>query len=188
MARPGKYRQHQQSLYTLFEYEICSKFIVITVSICICLYISDSGWLSQYSSTGGNSTWNACRENRLSPCACEEEFSHLQVVCGTRIFTSDDDDNDGGGSQFAIRKLALTGLGMVGTLPASLSALTHLETFLIDCNELHGRLPKLQYYQIENGCKVVIFTAVISKFKMQANFAICLPGRQRPLGSRPWGG
>ena len=67
-------------------------------------------WQDLFDATGGSSSWIACQDLRLDPCACLTNQG--QVVCG------------GDGSHLTAINLQANGL--TGSLPASLAAMTEL--------------------------------------------------------------
>ena len=95
-----------------------------------------------YHSTNGE-TWNFCSRDATDPCGCDFSSSTSSIIC-TRSK-----------GILSITGLNLIGLGMRGTLPASLATMTDLTNFRIGCNNLHGQLPNLNFSKAEGrGCIV----------------------------------
>jgi hypothetical protein len=97
-------------------------------------------WQDLWRGTGGDTTWLYCNTNSflLDPCSCS--------------YTSPGGHGSGVTcSSTAITFLSLSSLGMTGTLPSSLSALTGLTYFHVACNALTGQLPNLDYSSIVKG-------------------------------------
>lgn len=101
-------------------------------------------WQDLFDATGGATSWISCGELRLDPCACLT--AQGQVVCGS----------DG----THVTALALQANGLVGSLPDSLAAMTHLTVLNVAGNYrslphtdgLGGLLPEGLLWEQYVGC------------------------------------
>jgi hypothetical protein len=104
-----------------------------------------NAWQDLWHGTGGSTTWHGCNTSSylLDPCSCSYTSTSggpFGVAC----------------SGASITKLHLTYLGMTGTLPSSLSALTDLTQILLHCNGLSGQLPDLNYNAVAEAASCYI--------------------------------
>ena len=93
-----------------------------------------AAWKALHARTGGTA-WSVCAAHFTDPCSCEG------VTCA-----------DDGGHVTHITSLALPSVGMLGTLPEELTALTQLQLLNLSHNQLFGVAPTLPFGSYTAGC------------------------------------